>query len=68
MVSSEGRSPEGRTGRVSAIAFGTGLTRVGVGMDRCLEQRPKPLRLDQTADQSLDTLAAHCQRINDSGH
>ena len=29
---------------------------------------PKPFVWTKTADQILDTLAAYCQRINDSGH
>ncbi len=29
---------------------------------------PKPFVWTKTADQILDTLAAHCQRIDDSGH
>jgi hypothetical protein len=29
---------------------------------------PKPFVWTKTADQILDTLAAYCQRITDSGH
>jgi hypothetical protein len=29
---------------------------------------PKPFVWTKTADESLDTLAAYCQRINDLGH
>ena len=29
---------------------------------------PKPFVLHKSADEILDTLAAYCQRINDSGH
>jgi hypothetical protein len=31
-------------------------------------KNPKPFVWTKTADQILDTLAAYCQRINDSGH
>jgi len=31
-------------------------------------EHPKPYIWTKTADQILDTLAAYCQQINDSGH
>jgi len=31
-------------------------------------EHPKPFVWHKTADQILDSLAAYCQRINDSGH
>jgi DDE superfamily endonuclease len=37
-------------------------------LDRQLERRPKPFVWHKTADEILDSLAAYCQRINDSGH
>jgi hypothetical protein len=35
---------------------------------RQLERRPKTFVWHKTADEILDSLAAYCQRINDSGH
>jgi hypothetical protein len=37
-------------------------------LDQRMEQRPQAVRVDQTADQILNTLATYCQRINDSQH
>jgi hypothetical protein len=37
-------------------------------LDHQLERHPKPFVWHKTADQILDSLAAYCQRINDSGH
>jgi hypothetical protein len=31
-------------------------------------QNPRPFVWTKTADEILDTIAAYCQRINDSGH
>jgi hypothetical protein len=33
-----------------------------------MERRPKPFLWTRTADDILETLAAYCGRINDSGH
>lgn len=33
-----------------------------------MERAPKPFVWTKTADDILETLAAYCQRINDSGH
>jgi hypothetical protein len=37
-------------------------------LDQRLERRPKPFVWTKTADQILATVAAYCQRINDSRH
>jgi hypothetical protein len=33
-----------------------------------MDADPRPFAWHKTADEILDTLAAYCQRINDSGH
>jgi hypothetical protein len=37
-------------------------------MGRDLERFPRPFVGAKTADEILDTIGPHCQRINDSGH
>jgi len=37
-------------------------------LDHQLERQPQALPGTKTADEILDSLAAYCQRINDSGH
>jgi hypothetical protein len=54
-------------GQARHASLGTRTGRLDPHLDRELE-RPDAVVWQKTADEILDSLAAYCQRINDSGH